>query len=218
VFVCETEPQPLEPCGSEAGIDVGIRALIATDTGEFVRHPGWYRASERRLRTAQRRVARRTKGGANRRRAIAMLQRVHRDTANQRQDFLRKLAYRLVQANDVLVLEDLRVRNMVRNGHLAKSILDKGWKALLTYLVHEAEDAGRRVALVPAPYSSQTCSSCGARHNLGLKDGSLDCACGLRLDRDTNAARNHLTAYRLGHSRWATSSELSGLAQEAARF
>jgi putative transposase len=218
VFVCETEPQPLPPTGREAGIDVGIGALIATDAGEFVEHPGWYRASERRLRVAQRRVARRRRGGSNRRKAITTLQRVHRDTANQRQDFLRKLAYRLVQAHDVLVLEDLRIRNMVRNTHLAKSILDKGWKALLTYLVHEAEDAGRRVALVPAPYSSQTCSNCGARHHLTLKDRWLDCACGLRLDRDTNAARNHLAAYRLGHGRWATSSELSGLAQEAARL
>jgi len=216
VFACETQPAPLPATGSAIGVDVGIHSLIATSDGEHVRHPGWYRASERRLRVAQRRVARRTKGGANRRKAVVALQRVHARTANQRRDFLNKLACRLIQEHDVLVFEDLRIRNMVRNHHLAKSILDRGWHYLLNRLACKAADAGRQVLLVDPRNTSQRCSACGVLHALSLRDRWLSCACGLSLDRDTNAARNILATSRLGQSRWTLSSPLGGLVQEAA--
>ena len=216
VFVCETHPGPLPITGSEIGIDVGVTSLIATSDGEHVQHPGWYRQSERRLRVAQRRVARRKKGSANRRQAVITLQRVHRDVANQRQDFLNKLALKLVREHDVLVLEDLRVRNMVRNHHLAKSILDRGWYYLLKRLSCKAEEAGRQVILVDPRHTSQRCSRCGVLHALRLKDRWLECACGLSLNRDENAARNILAASRPGQGRWARSSPPGGLAQEAA--
>ena len=216
VFVCETQPEPLPPTGSQVGIDVGITSLIATSEGEHVQHPGWYRAAERRLRVAQRRVARRRKSGANRRKAVTLLQRVHRDVANQRQDFLNKLALKLVREHDMLVLEDLRVHNLVRNHHLAKSILDRGWNSLLHRLLRKAEEAARQVILVDPRNTSQRCSGCGVLHALSLKDRWLNCACGLSLDRDENAARNILAASRPGQGRWALSSPLGGLAQEAA--
>ena len=216
VFVCESEPEALSATGSQVGIDVAITSLIATSDGEHVQHPGWYQASERRLRVAQRRVARRKKGSSNRRKAVTMLQRVHRDVANQRRDFLDKLALKLVREHDILVLEDLRIRNMVRNHHLAKSILDRGWHYLLGRLLRKAEEAARQVILVDARNTSQRCSGCGVLHALSLKDRWLKCACGLSLNRDENAARNILAVARLGQSRWASSSPLGGLAQEAA--
>jgi putative transposase len=217
VFVCEeTQSESLPNTESEIGIDVGIISLIATSDGEHVQHPGWYRALERRMRVAQRRVARRKKGGANRRKAVTMLQRVHRDVANQRQDFLDKLALKLVREHDVLVLEDLRVRNMVRNHYLGKSILDRGWTYLLTRLSRKAEEAARQVILVDPRNTSQRCSGCGVLHTLSLKDRWLTCACGVSLNRDENAARNILAASRTGQVRWTSSSPLGGLVQEAA--
>jgi putative transposase len=116
----------------------------------------------------------------------------------------------------VLVLEDLRIRNMVRNHHLAKSILDRGWSYLLNRLSRKAEEAARQVILVDPRNTSRRCSGCGVLHALSLKDRWLTCACGLSLQRDENAARNILAASRAGQVRWATSSPVGGLAQEAA--
>lgn len=216
VFVCETEPVPLEPTGQEVGIDVGIHALIATSDGHCEPNPGWYRASQRKLRIAQRRVARRKKGGANRRRAVRTLQRVAAHTQAQRQDFLNKLADGLVQQYDWIALEDLRIRNMVRNHHLAKGILDSGWGYLHSRLSRKAEEAGRHVALVDPRNTSQECSGCGAYQALALKDRWVRCECGLSLDRDVNAARNILFRSRPGHGRWARTVDLYSVSRDAA--
>ena len=130
-FVCEVAPVPLPATGREVGIDVGIASLITTSDGERIAHPGWYRAAQRRLRVLQRRVARRTKGSANWRKAVRMLQRQHERVANQRKDFLNKLAHNLMVRYDRIALEDLRITNMVRNRRLAKRILDAGWGYLV---------------------------------------------------------------------------------------
>jgi putative transposase len=203
VLVCEWEPVTLEPTGREVGIDVGIHALIATSDGQCEPNPGWYRASQQQLRVAHRRVARRTKGGSNRRRAVRSLQRVAAHTRAQRQDFLNKLADGLVERYDWIALEDLRIRNMVRNHRLAKSILDSGWGYLHNRLSRKAEEAGRRVVLVDPRNTSQECSRCGVHQALTLKDRWVRCACGLSLDRDVNAARNILLRSRPGQGRWA---------------
>jgi len=126
VLVCETEAATLEQTGQEVGIDMGIHALIATSDGHREPNSGWYRASQQKLRVAQRRVARRKKGGANRWRAVRTLQRVTAHVQAQRQDFVNELADGLIEQYDWIALEDLRIRNMVRNHHLAKSILDSG--------------------------------------------------------------------------------------------
>jgi putative transposase len=138
VLVCETEPATLESTGQEVGIDVGIHALIATSDGYGEPHPGWYRVSQRNLRVAQRRVARRKQGGSNRRRAVRALQRVTAHTQAQRQDFLNKLAAGLVKRYDWIAIEDLRIQNLVRNPHLAKSILDSAWGYLHCRLSRKA--------------------------------------------------------------------------------
>jgi putative transposase len=133
---------------------------------------------------------------------------------NQRRDVLYKVSHRLLTTYDRVAVEDLRIRNMVKNHHLSKSILDAGWSLFATHLTSKAANAGREVVFVNPAYTSRTCHACGqiALH-LPLSMRVFRCTCGYVAGRDENAARNIL---RLGQSRWATSSTLVGLAQEAA--
>jgi putative transposase len=200
-FGCEVGASPLPPTGDEVGIDVGVHHLAALSNGQAVENPQWYQAEQARLRVLQRRVSRRKLGGSNRRKAVAVLQRQHEHIANRRSDFLKKLAHDLVVRYDRIALEDLQVGNMVRNRHLAKSILDAGWSYLKQLIAHKAEGAGRVVYLVAAAYTSKTCSHCGTVfENLSLADRWVSCSCGLSLDRDVNAALNIL--HRAGQARW----------------
>ena len=216
-FVCVMEDAPALPeTGREVGIDVGLAKLITTSDGAQVDHPRFYRVAQRKLRLAQRRVARRTKGGKNRRKAVVMLQRQHERIANQRKDYLNKLAHDLTTRYDRIALEDLTITRMV-HGNLAKSILDAGWGYLVQRLRDKAASAGRVVVLVDPRNTSKTCSRCGTVFaGLTLADRWVTCACGLWLDRDHNAAIN--IKNRGGQLRWASSSPPGGLAQEAAGF
>lgn len=198
-FSCEVEAQPLAPTGRVVGIDVGIASLIATSAGEKVDNPQWYRKEQARLRICQRRVARRKKGGANRRKAVRLLQRQHERIENRRKDFLNKLVYGLVNQYDLIAIEDLQVQNMVHNRHLSKSIMDASWGYFRQRLEAKAEEAGRTVVAVSPAYTSRTCSDCGTIfEHLTLSDRWVECACGLSLDRDYNAALNIL---RVGRTR-----------------
>ena len=200
-FGCEIEDSPLTPTGQEVGIDVGVHHLAATSEGEIIDNPKWYRAEQARLRVLQRRVSRRKLRGSNRRKAVAALQRQHERIANRRADFLNKLSHRLIHNYDRIALEDLKIKNMVRNRHLSKSILDAGWGYLKQRLTYKAAEAGRVVYLVNPAYSSKICSHCGTLfETLSLSDRRVSCACGLSLDRDVNAALNIL--YRAGRARW----------------
>jgi putative transposase len=213
-FACEMEAAPLPATGRDIGVDVGVTSLITTSEGKKEPHPGWYRAAQRKLRVLQRRVARRKKGSANRRKAVLQLQRQHEHIANTRKDYLKKLAHRLITNYDRIALEDLRITNMVRNQHLAKSILDAGWGYLIQHLTSKAAEAGRVVLQVDARYTSKTCSQCGhIFESLSLSDRWIDCGCGLSLDRDHNAAVNILK--RAGQVRWGVSGSLDSLPQEA---
>lgn len=120
-FACECETEALPRTGEVVGIDVGISHLLATSDGEFVENPRGYRAGQKDLRRVQRSVARKKKGGRNRRKTV--LQRHHERVKNRRQDFLNKVAHRLISRYDALALEDLRIKNMVRDHHLSKSII-----------------------------------------------------------------------------------------------
>jgi putative transposase len=203
-FACEIQEQPLSPTGKVIGMDVGVHHLLATSENEVVENPHWYRTEQQKLRVIQRRVARRKKGGANRQKAVLALQRQHFYVANSRKDFLDKLANHFIKNYDVIALEDLQIKGMVRNHHLSKSILDAGWGYLKTHLVSKAVEAGREVILVDPAYTSKTCCSCGrVLEELSLADRWVDCACGLSMDRDVNAALNILK--RAGHALWDVS-------------
>jgi putative transposase len=151
---------------------------------------------------AQRRVSRRQKGSHRRRKAVALLKRKHQNVQRQRRDFHHKAALALLRHFDTIYLEDLRVANMVRNPHLAKSISDAGWAQFRTILEAKAACAGRQVIAIPPAYTSQDCSGmlpdgsrCGQRVLKSLSVRTHVCPyCGLVLDRDENAAVNILRA------------------------
>jgi putative transposase len=190
--------QPLTPTGQETGIDLGLEAFATLSNGTRIFSPGWYRKAERALKIAQRRVSRRKRGSARRRKAVTLLAKAHQKVRRQRQDFHHKTALALVRANDVIYHEDLQVRNMVRNHHLAKSISDAGWSQFLSILTYKAACAGRRVVAVHPAFTSQTCSDCGVVVSKGLSVRWHSCQeCGTSLHRDHNAARN---IERLGQS------------------
>ncbi len=186
--------EPLPKTGKAIGLDMGVSAMLTTSNGEKVDNPAYYRKSQAKLRRAQRSLQRKQRGGENRRKALLRVQRAHSHTANQRNDYAHKLARQLVDQYDLIALEDLRIRNMVRNHRLSKSILDSGWGLFRQVLTDKAASAGRELVLVNPAYTSQECSNpkCRRRHDLSLKDRWIECACGLSLDRDHNAAINIL--------------------------
>ena len=198
----EVPAQPLPPTGCETGIDVGLKVFLVTADGQAIESPHPYRKAERQLANAQRRVSRRKKGSHRRRKAVALLKRAHQRVQRQRRDFHHKTALMLLRQYDTIYLEDLRVRNLVRNPHLAKSINDAGWAAFRTILEAKAACAGRQVRAVPPAYTSQDCSGvlpggrrCGERVAKSLSVRTHICpSCGLVLDRDENAAINILRA------------------------
>jgi len=185
---------PLPKTGRVVGVDVGISALLTTSDGDMVANPNYYRAAQTELRRLQRKLARATRGSKNRRKALLRVQRQHERIKHQREDLLHKLSTTLVRQYDGIALEDLRIKNMVRNKHLSKSILDSGWYTFRQFLTYKAAKAGRVVVLVNPAYTSKICSSCGARfQDFDLSTRWVDCACGLSLDRDHNAAINILS-------------------------
>jgi putative transposase len=198
-FSCADVPvQPLPPTGQEMGIDLGIEAFATLSDGSRIFSPGWYRKAERALKTAQWRVSRRKKGSNRRRKAVTLLAKAHQTVRRQRQDFHHKTALVLVRENDTIYRENVQVRNMVQNHHLAKSIPDAGWATFLTILSFTAACAGRRAIAVNPAFTSQACSGYGIMVAKGLSARwHSRPACGTSLHRDHNAARNR---ERLGQS------------------
>jgi putative transposase len=190
--------EPLPATGQETGIDVGLKVFLVTADGAVVENPRHHRTAERQLAKAQRRVSRRTKGSKRRRKAVRLLARTHQQVKRQRRDFHHKTTLALLRTYDTIYLEDLPVRNLVRNPYLAKSISDAGWAAFRTILEAKAACAGRQVIAVPAQYTSQDCSGvlpdgsrCLQRVAKSLSVRTHVCpSCGLVLDRDENAALN----------------------------
>jgi len=192
-FAVELPDQPeLPKTGLFIGLDMGISALITTSEGNKVENPNYYRTGQKKLRVVSRAMARKKRGGKNRRKALKRVQRQHQHVANQRSDYLHKLSTALVQTCDGVALEDLATRNMVKNPHLSKSILDSGWGMFKQYLLYKAGSAGREIRLVNPAYTSQTCPRCGTVAKIELSIRWIDCKCGLSLDRDHRAAINIL--------------------------
>ena len=191
------DPEPLEPAGHAVGVDLGVKDFAVTSDGERIANPRHLERKARNLARYQRRLARCRKGSANRAKARAKVARTHRKVRDARRDFLHRTSTRLVRGNDVIVIEDLAVRNMVRNRHLARVISDCGWGEFRRQLEYKCQRARRDLIVIDRWYpSSRTCSACG--HLLGelsLSTRHWTCpSCGSRHDRDINAAKNILAA------------------------
>lgn len=188
--------EPLPATTSVVGVDAGVSTLLTLSTGEKVTNPRHEKKDRGRLAKAQRDLSRKQKGSANREKARLRVARVHARITDRRTDFLHKLSTRLVRENQAVAIEDLAVRNMVRNHRLARSISDAGWRQLRSMLEYKCSWYGRELLVVDRWYpSSKLCSTCGSLHDkMPLNIREWTCLCGATHDRDVNAARNILAA------------------------
>lgn len=191
LFACDigAAPERVAPV-SVVGIDVGLRSLAVTSDGEVVDNPRHAARAAAKLAAAQRIVARRRRGSKSRERARVQVARCHARVKNQRLDHARKVAAVLVSRYDVIAHEDLNIAGLARS-MLGGSVNHAGWGILLHCIACKAEEAGKHVAAVDPRHTSQTCSGCGALVPKDLSVRVHDCPhCGLRMDRDHNAAVN----------------------------
>jgi putative transposase len=192
-IACEVALSPLPPSGKAVGIDVGLESFATLSNGETIANPRYYRAAERKLKQAQRRLARRVKGSNRRRKARELLAKAHLKVKRARQDFAHKTARALVNEYDQIAVEKLNIRGMVRNHPLAKSISDAGWGLFLSILIAKAASAGRVVVEVNPKGTSQVCAQCGEVVSKRLAVRWHSCPyCGCEMHRDHNAALNIL--------------------------
>lgn len=197
LFVVEVEPELLPESLNKIGLDLGLESLAVTSNGEKFLPPKFLRKALKRIKKLQRNLSRKKKGSSRWEVSRIKLAKKHAYVADCRLDFLHKLSTKLINENQVIVLEDLNVSGMLKNRRLAKSISDAGWRILRTLLEAKAVMYGRKVIVISRWFpSSQICSTCG--HNDGKKELSVRswvCShCGAEHDRDINAAQNILAA------------------------
>lgn len=187
----------VNPTQQAVGLDVGLESFYTDSQGNQKPNPRFYRTGESKLKRAQKRVCKRKKGSKNRAKARRILGRKHLKISRQRIEHAKRLARCVILSNDVVAYEDLRVRHMVCNHNLAKSINDVGWYQFRMWLEYFGKVFGRVTIAVPPQYTSQECSSCGIVVKKSLSTRTHECRCGADLGRDHNAAINIL---RLGLS------------------
>jgi putative transposase len=181
----------------QIGIDLGVTSLVALSTGEHVANPKGFAAKRLKLKRAQKALSRKQKGSNNRTLAGLKVALVHEQISDARRDFLHKLTTRLVRENQTIAVEDLAVKNMVKNRKLSLSISDASWGELVRQLEYKCDWYGRTLVKIDRWFpSSKRCGQCGyIVEKLPLNIRAWDCPqCGTHLDRDVNAARNILAA------------------------
>ncbi|MFF1605701.1 RNA-guided endonuclease InsQ/TnpB family protein, partial [Streptomyces mirabilis] len=197
-LLCEDPSvRPLPATGQAVGVDVGLDHLLTLSTGEKITNPRHERRDRAALAKAQRNLARKARGdGANRRKARLKAAKIYARIADRRRDTLHKLTTRLVRENQTIVIEDLTVRNMVKNRKLARAISDAAWSEFRSMLEYKAQWYGREVIAVDRWFpSSRLCSACNTlQDTMPLHVRTWTCDCGTTHDRDVNAAHNLLAA------------------------
>lgn len=194
-MLCTDQVQAKTPVESKVGIDLGLSHFAILSTGEKIAAPNAFRKNEEKLAKLQRRLAKKTKGSANRKKAKLKVAKLHAKIADSRKDFLHKLSTRLVNENQVIAIETLAVSNMQKNRSLAKSIADASWSEFVRQLEYKSVWYGRELVGIDRWYpSSKRCSDCGHTvKSMPLNVREWTCPeCGTIHDRDINAARNVL--------------------------
>lgn len=217
------QPEPLPETDRAVGVDLGLNHFAVLSDGQKISHPKYLAHDLRRLRRAQQALSRKQKGSNRRAQARLRVAKIHARIADKRTDFLHKLSTTLIRENQTIRVEDLAVKNMVRNHSLARSISDSGWAEFVRQLEYKAQWYGRTVEKIGRFYpSSKTCSACGhvlPELSLGTREWACP-ECGVLHDRDVNAAQNILAARsavaaRGGNVRPVGSSDLIGSPCEA---
>ncbi|MCT9005970.1 RNA-guided endonuclease InsQ/TnpB family protein [Streptomyces rhizosphaerihabitans] len=196
-LLCDDTITPAPATTRAVGIDAGITSLVTLSTGEKITNPRHERRDRDRLAKAQRELSRKAEGdGKNRAKARRKVAKIHARIADRRRDFLHKLTTRLVRENQTVVIEDLTVRNLVKNHGLARAISDAAWRELRTMLEYKCAWYGRELVVIDRWFpSSKLCGNCGTiRAKLPLNVRTWTCECGTVHDRDVNAAKNILAA------------------------
>ena len=195
-ILVETEHKELVHTNDRIGIDLGIKDLCITSDGKKYENPEIIRRYEKKLAKLQRQLAKKEKRSQNYYKIKKKIALCHEKITNTRKDYLHKMSHEIISENQVIVSEDLQIKNMAKNHHLAKSISDVSWYELTRQLGYKAKWNGRKYIKINTFYaSSQLCSVCGYQ-NTEIKDLSIRewlCpGCGAKHDRDINAAKNIL--------------------------
>ncbi len=192
-FAVEEEGKIQKAKSGEIGVDVGVSNIVALSDGTVIENPHF--GSVERIKSLQKQLSRKRKGSNNREKAKVRLAKAWRKVRRQRDDFAHKVSHELAEKNSLIVFEDLKIPNMVKNHGLASAIMDACWGKTRRLTAYKAERRGGRVMLVNPSGTSQKCSGCGAMVPKDLSVRMHECpSCGLVLDRDVNAARNVLQA------------------------
>jgi putative transposase len=196
-ILIEEDIKHLPVINKQVGLDLGLKSMVIASDGHTYGNPKFFAKDEKKLAKAQRRHAKKKKGGKNRRKAQLKVARIHARIADRRRDYQHKLSTKIIRENQIVCVEGLQVKNMVQNYSLAKAISDVGWSELVRQLEYKAQWYGRTFVKIDKWYpSSKRCFDCGhVLDSLPLDIRFWTCPeCGVQHDRDINAARNILAA------------------------
>ena len=196
-LLVDTDIAQLPKVDNAIGLDMGITSLIATSNGDKVANPKHFKKLRKKLKKEQKNLSRKQKGSNNRHKARLKVAKVHTEITDARKDFLHKLTTQLVRENQTIVVENLAIKNMVKNHNLANSISDASWGELIRQLAYKCEWYGRELIKIDRWFpSSKRCGNCGhIIDKLPLNAREWECPkCGANHDRDLNAAKNILAA------------------------
>ena len=192
-FSVQLETPKKQSVSNPIGVDVGLEMFVTLSNGEKIPSLRIARKNERKLRIANRALSRCKKDSNRRKKVCNNLAKVYVKIKNTRKTYAHQISATLVKQYDLIVAENLQIKNMLKSSYLAKSINDASWAQLLQFIEYKAENAGTHFVRVDPRYTSQDCSECGERTPKKLTDRIHVCMnCGLVLDRDVNAAKNIL--------------------------